>query len=109
MRKIGLILFVFLMSSLHLHAEDQGLFIEAVEYEKIIVNWNPHGDQLARVIAYECLECDVKYLVVNRDTQLENEDGQALDISELSKKVDWGGTIQIVRNNPNIVFKIMLH
>src|SRR5690554_3495733 len=86
MRKIGLILFVFLMSSLHLHAEDQEFFIDAVEYEKIIVNWNPQGNQLARALAYECASCEVKSLVLNSETQLEDENGRTLDIQNLSRK-----------------------
>ena len=93
MRLIFLFIFT-LASSFNSYAVEDELLIHAVEYERIIVNWNPQGKQLARVLAYECIDCEVRSLVVSSETRLEDENGISLDIQQLAKKVDWRGTIQ---------------
>lgn len=91
------------------HADEDELLIHAVEYEKIIVNWNPQGNQLARVLAYECFDCEVKNFTVSVDTLLEDEDGISLDIQQLARKVDWEGTIQTIGRDSSLIIKIMLN
>lgn len=108
MRLIFLFIFTLTSSFCSYAAEDE-LLINAVEYDKIIVNWNPNSNQLARIIASECYDCKIKNLIVNHDTQLEDENGNSIEIHELSKKVDWQGTILTTNRNPNIVIKILLH
>lgn len=109
MRNLSFVLIMLLVGSLNAYANQDEFLIEAVEYERIIINWNPQGNQLARVLAYECTECEMKSFVINSNTQLEDQDGLALNINELSKKIDWQGTIQTINNNPQLIIKLMLH
>lgn len=109
MKKLFLFFVLTLLSTLSSYAAGDELLVSAVEYEKIIVNWNPQGNQLARALAYECASCEVKMLVLNSETQLEDENGRTLDIQNLSRKVDWQGTIHTTNRAPNIIVKIKLH
>ena len=109
MRNIFIALVFSLVNLAPAYAQENEVLINAVEYERIMVNWNPQTNQLARVLAYECTECEVKGFIVNRDTELEDENGQLLDIYELSKKIDWQGTIQTTDHNPQLIIKLMLH
>lgn len=100
---------MLLVGSLHSYANQDEFLIEAVEYERIIINWNPQSNQLARVLAYECAECEMKSFVVHSNTQLEDKDGLVLNVNELARKVDWRGTIQTLNNDPKTIIKLMLH
>ena len=82
--------------------------IQAVEYDRLIVNWQPNAQRLAAVLAYECNTCAPKRLKVNADTILQNEEGQYLAIEHLKSKVDWAGTVQTLSDNPTAIIKIML-
>lgn len=109
MKKIFLFFMLSLIGSFHAYADENELLIHAVEYERIIINWNPRGQQLARVLAYACTDCEIKTFSINTDTELEDENGRLLDIHQLAEKIDWQGTIQTTNRDPNLIIKIMLH
>ena len=109
MRNIFIALIFSLVNLVPAYAQESEVLINAVEYERIIVNWNPQSSQLARILAYECIDCEVKSFIVNKNTQLQDEQGQPLNIYKLADKVDWEGTILTKSDAPNIIFKIMLH
>lgn len=109
MKKLIIFFISAVVSSFNSYAVENELLVHAVEYERIIVNWNPQGNQLARVLAYSCSDCEVKSFVVTTETQLEDENGISLDIHQLSEKIDWQGTIQTTNRNPNLITSIMLH
>lgn len=88
-------------------AEDADYF-NAVEYERLIVNWNPVGTRLARVLAYSCQACTPVRLEIHQNTKLE-EYGKPLHIEYLKTRVDWAGTVQTLGNQPHTIIKIMLH
>ncbi len=109
MKKL-IIFFIFTaVSSINSYAVENELLVHAVEYERIIVNWNPQGNQLATVLAYSCSGCEVKSFVVTTRTQLEDENGVSLGIHQLAEKIDWQGTIKTTNRDPNLITKIMLH
>lgn len=88
---------------------DEEVLIDAVEYERLIINWQPNAQRLATVLAYECDTCSPRRLEINPNTELQDENGELLLIGHLSNKVDWAGTIQTLSNNPKAIIKIMLH
>lgn len=108
MKNLFLFFVLTVVTMFNAYAAEDELLISAIEYDKILVNWNPQGSQLGRVLAYECNDCAVKKLFLNDETQLEDENGRALDIHELSRKVDWQGTIQTTNRDPDLIIKIKL-
>lgn len=89
-------------------AEEQPL-IEAVEYERLIVNWSPNDQRLATLLAYEDGTKAPKRLLIRQDTELENEHGESLPIEHLKARIDWDGTVQTLSSNPGVAIKILLH
>lgn len=88
-------------------AEEAG-YINAVEYERLIINWNPNGTRLAQVLAYSCQTCAPVRLEVHQNTLLE-ESGETIHIEHLKSRVDWAGTVQTLSSQPDAITKIMLH
>lgn len=96
------------LSTTATRAEESG-HVNAVEYERLIVNWNPSGTRLARVLAYGCQTCAPVRFEIHQNTELEGEDGSPLDIEFLKTRVDWAGTVQTLEGQTDSIYKIMLH
>lgn len=81
--------------------------LRAIEYERLIINWNPNAQRLATVLAYACKDCAPVRLEITRDTVL-RAGNELLLIDYLKTRVDWAGVVQTLGNQPNTIIKIML-
>lgn len=81
--------------------------LRAIEYERLIIKWNPNAQRLATVLAYECQDCAPVRLEITRDTVLQ-AGNELLLIDHLKTRVDWAGVVQTLGNQPNTIIKIML-
>ncbi|MCY1552680.1 hypothetical protein D9M68_890900 [compost metagenome] len=92
------------------HAEDTSseLLIEAIEVERLIVNWSPSGQILGRVIVYRCADCAPETMTFDKDTQLFINE-QIRPIAEIGSKADWTGLITVTNHAPNKIIKFNIY
>ena len=81
---------------------------EAIEAERIIVNWSPNGQVAGRAIVYLCPTCEPKSMQFHQDTEL-LIDGQPRPLSEIASKVDWAGVVTVTNQHPDQIIKFGLY
>lgn len=110
MKKIRMLLCLLGISAmLPAQAEQENLLL-ADEYERLIVNWSSKGnDSIAAVLAYPCKACSPVRLLLTRDSELEDAEGQLQPVEMLKSKVEWEGSVQVMSAAPQRIVRIMLH
>lgn len=81
---------------------------EAIEADRIIVNWSPNGQLAGRAIVYLCPTCEPTSMQFYQDTEL-LIDGQPRPISEIASKVDWAGVVTVTNQHPDQIIKFSLY
>lgn len=81
---------------------------EAIEAERIIVNWSPNGQVAGRAIVYLCPSCEPKSMQFDQDTEL-LIDGQPRPLNEIASKVDWAGVVTVTNQAPDQIIKFSLY
>ena len=81
---------------------------EAIEADRIIVNWSPSDQAAGRAIVYMCPTCEPKSMQFYQDTEL-LIDGQPRPISEIASKVDWAGVVTVTNQHPDQIIKFSLY
>ena len=97
-----------LVSSNALAADPSNEIIQhSVEVDSFIVNYNPSGKILGRVMASLCDGCPTQTLIFDQSTLFEI-DGQLRPIEDIKKQAEWSGVITVTNQAPEKIIKFSI-
>ena len=110
MKRLLSIFFVALLYSTTSHATDPTTerLENVFEVQSFIVNYNPSGKTLGRVLAAMCEGCPSQTLTFDQNTLLE-VNGQLRPIAEIGQKAEWSGGLTVTSHEPDKIIKFSIY